>query len=81
MTDRVARRPSGARARGVYGADDLAVYTLGPELRGGLAAPEPLAGRVRFYDEDALAALARDAGLSGVAVTDDDGGKLLTAHA
>lgn len=57
----------------------LALYTTAPSLRGTPAAPEPLAAHAHFYEDDELAALARRAGLSEVAVTDDDGGQLLTA--
>jgi SAM-dependent methyltransferase len=59
----------------------LALYTTSPALRGTPAAPEPLASRGHFYDDEALAQLARRAGFSGVAVADDDGGQLLTATA
>jgi SAM-dependent methyltransferase len=58
----------------------LALYTTSPALRGTPAAPEPLAGRGRFYEDEELAALAREAGLVAVAVVDDDGGQLLTAR-
>jgi SAM-dependent methyltransferase len=59
----------------------VAVYTTAPELRGTPAAPEPLAARSRFYDDAELAALARRAGLSDVAVANDGGGQLLTGRA
>lgn len=59
----------------------LAVYTTGPELRGTPAAPEPIAGRGHFYDDDTLAALARQAGFADVGVSNDGGGQLLTARA
>ena len=59
----------------------IAIYTTGPELRGTPAAPEPLAGRSHFHDDEALAGIARRAGLGGVAVVNDDGGQLLTARA
>jgi SAM-dependent methyltransferase len=39
-----------------------------PELRGTLAAPEPMASRLRFYDSDDLEQLARSAGFSDVRV-------------
>ena len=39
-----------------------AIYTTAPELRGTPAAPEPLAGRGQFHDDDALAGIARGAG-------------------
>jgi SAM-dependent methyltransferase len=59
----------------------LAVYTAAPELRGTPAAPEPIASRGFFHTDDELAGLARRAGLSAVAVSNDDGGQLLTARA
>jgi len=59
----------------------LAVYTTSPALRGTPAAPEPLAARGRFYEDDELTALARRAGLADVAVAGHDGGQLLTARA
>ena len=59
----------------------LAVYTTAPALRGTPAAPEPLASRGHFYEDEELAGLAREAGLAAVAVVDDDGGQLLTARA
>jgi SAM-dependent methyltransferase len=59
----------------------LACYTTAPELRGTPAAPEPLASRCHFYEDDELLALAREAGLDEVAVANDGGGQLLTARA
>jgi SAM-dependent methyltransferase len=59
----------------------LAVYTTSPALRGTPAAPEPLASRGHFYEDEELADLARQAGLATVAVVNDDGGQLLTASA
>jgi SAM-dependent methyltransferase len=59
----------------------LAVYTTGPELRGTPAAPEPVASLGHFYTEEALAELARRAGLRDVTVRSDRGGQLLTARA
>jgi ubiquinone/menaquinone biosynthesis C-methylase UbiE len=47
----------------------LAVYTTSPALRGTPAAPEPLASRGHFYEDDELAALAREAGFQAVTVT------------
>jgi SAM-dependent methyltransferase len=58
----------------------LAIYTTAPELRGTPAAPEPIASRGHFYADDELAALGRAAGFAGVAVTNEDGGQLLTAR-
>jgi SAM-dependent methyltransferase len=57
----------------------LAVYTTSPALRGTPAAPEPLASRGHFYEDDELAGLAREAALGNVAVARDNGGQLLTA--
>ena len=59
----------------------LALYTTSPALRGTPAAPEPLASRGHFYEDRELVELARQAGLSEVAVVNDDGGQLLTARA
>lgn len=39
-----------------------------PELRGTPGAPEPMASRLRFYDDDALAALGHQAGFATVRV-------------
>ena len=58
----------------------LAVYTTAPELRGTPAAPEPLASRGHFYQDDELAALAREAGLGKVRVDRDEGGQLLVGR-
>jgi SAM-dependent methyltransferase len=57
----------------------LALYTTGPELRGTPAAPDPLANFGHFYTDEELAELARDGGLSSVAVRNERGGQLLTA--
>jgi len=67
--------------RVLTGGGRIAIYTTAPELRGTPAAPEPLASRSRFYDDDELADVARRAGLTDVAVADDGGGQLLTARA
>ena len=58
----------------------LAVYTTAPELRGTPAAPEPLAGRGFFHSDGALDRFAGDAGFDAVAVTNRDGGQLLSAR-
>jgi SAM-dependent methyltransferase len=50
----------------------LAIFTIAPELRGTMAAPEPMASRGRFYEDDELAALARSAGFVDVEVTRPD---------
>jgi len=59
----------------------IAVYTTSPRLRGTPAAPEPLASRGYFCDNDELATLASEAGFRDVVVADDNGGRLLTANA
>ncbi len=46
----------------------LVVFTGSPEIRGTPAAPEPIAGRVRFYEDEELERLARAARLSDVRV-------------
>ena len=68
---REARRVLGDRGR-------LAVYTTSEELRGTPAAPEPIASRGHFYSDDALAALAREAGFTQVMVRSGGGGQLLS---
>jgi ubiquinone/menaquinone biosynthesis C-methylase UbiE len=50
----------------------LAVYTTGPQLRGTPAAPEPMASRGRFYTDEELVRLARDAGFPIASVTHPD---------
>jgi len=60
-------------------AGRLAIYTTSPALRGTPAAPEPLASRGHFYEDEELADLARHAGLAAVEVVNDHGGQLLTA--
>jgi SAM-dependent methyltransferase len=57
----------------------IAIYTTSSKLRGTPAAPEPLASRSHFYDDDELVALADAAGFINIAVSDCDGGQLLTA--
>ena len=59
----------------------IAIYTTSPSLRGSQAAPEPLASRSRFYENEQLAALANTVGFADVVVRDDNGGQLLTANA
>ncbi len=46
----------------------IAVYTTAPELKGTPAAPYPLATRGHFYEDDELAAHAREAGFGSVEV-------------
>lgn len=57
----------------------VAIWTVSLKLRGTDAAPEPLARRSCFYQDEELAALARRAGLGGVVVTHEDRGRLLAA--
>lgn len=59
----------------------LAVYTIGPELRGTPASPEPIASQGHFYEDEELAGLARSAGLHDITVRNDRGGQLLSARA
>jgi len=59
----------------------IAVYTTAPELKGTPAAPYPLATRGHFYEDDELAAHAREAGFRDVEVRrPDDGAQLLVAR-
>ena len=59
----------------------IAIYTTSPALRGTPAAPEPLAARGHFYEDDELVTLAREAGFAAAEVVNDGGGQLLTAGA
>lgn len=59
----------------------LAVYTSGPELRGTPAAPEPIASRGHFYEDEELASLAQGSGLRSVKVQRDGGAQLVSARA
>lgn len=58
----------------------IAICTTSPKLRGTPAAPEPLGTRSHFYDNAKLVALADTAGFDNIAVSDRDGGQLLTAN-
>jgi SAM-dependent methyltransferase len=59
----------------------MAVYTTAPELKGTPAAPYPLATRGHFYEDDELAALGGEAGLSAVEVRrPGEGAQLLVAR-
>lgn len=58
----------------------MAVFMAGPEMRGTPACPEPLAEQGHFYEDEELAALARQAGLADAEVTHDDGQQLLAAR-
>jgi SAM-dependent methyltransferase len=59
----------------------IAICTTSPEAKGSPAAPYPLATRGNFYTDDELAAVAREAGFTTVAVTrpDDSGWAQLLA--
>jgi ubiquinone/menaquinone biosynthesis C-methylase UbiE len=59
----------------------IAICTTSPEAKGSPAAPYPLATRGHFYTDDELAAVAREAGFTTVAVTrpDDSGWAQLLA--
>jgi SAM-dependent methyltransferase len=46
----------------------LVVLGSDPEMRGTPAAPEPMASRLRFYDEDELERLGREAGFEDISV-------------
>jgi SAM-dependent methyltransferase len=59
----------------------LAIYTTAPELRGTGAAPEPVASKGHFYEDEELVALAIEAGFGDVTVLSEGGGQLLTARA
>ena len=64
------------------GRGRIAVYTTAPELKGTPAAPYPLATRGHFYEDDELAALAREGGFGSVEVRrpDPGGAQLLVAR-
>ena len=79
LADPVAALGECRRVLGAGGT--VAVYTTAPELRGTPAAPEPLASRSYFHTDEQLAELARDAGLTGVTVSNDSGGQLLVGVA
>lgn len=50
----------------------LVVLGSDPELKGTPAAPEPMASRLRFYDDDELAKIGREAGFDDVRVVRRD---------
>jgi SAM-dependent methyltransferase len=50
----------------------LVLFTDSPAVRGSLAAPEPFARRLSFYEEEELERLAREAGLADVRVERPD---------
>jgi SAM-dependent methyltransferase len=60
----------------------LAAFTIPPSMRGHPhAAPEPIASRMFFYEDDELERLAREAGFEHVTVSSDpNGGQLLVAE-
>jgi ubiquinone/menaquinone biosynthesis C-methylase UbiE len=58
----------------------MAIYTTAPEMKGTPAAPYPLATRGHFYEDDELAGVAREAGLSVEVRRPDEGAQLLVAR-
>lgn len=58
--------------RVLRGGGRLALAGSDPELRGTPAAPEPMASRLRFYDDEGLNRLARDAGFNDIRVEHAD---------
>jgi SAM-dependent methyltransferase len=46
----------------------LVIFTLSPEMRGTMAAPEPMASRLRFYEDVELVRLAKTVGFEDVRV-------------
>jgi SAM-dependent methyltransferase len=46
----------------------LVFFTVSPEMRGTIAAPEPMASRIHFYKDEELMHLAREAGFVDVRV-------------
>jgi len=64
------------------GVGRIAVFTTAPEAKGSPAAPYPLATRGRFYDDETLVALAREAGLRDARLAfREPWAQLLTARA
>jgi SAM-dependent methyltransferase len=62
-------------------AGPIAIFTTAPEAKGSPAAPYPLATRGNFYDDEALVALAREAGFRGAHLAfREPWAQLLTAH-
>jgi SAM-dependent methyltransferase len=57
----------------------LAIATTPPEMRGTPAAPEPMATIGRFYTDEELASLAREAGFADVSVKRESRGSQLLA--
>jgi SAM-dependent methyltransferase len=58
--------------RTLTGGGRVVILGSDPELKGTPGAPEPMASRLRFYDDDELAALGRDAGFDDVRVVRRD---------
>lgn len=50
----------------------LVVLGSDPKMRGTPAAPEPMASRLRFYEDEELGSLARKAGFTSVSVVHRD---------
>jgi SAM-dependent methyltransferase/uncharacterized protein YndB with AHSA1/START domain len=67
--------PAGVLAecrRALRSGGRLAVFTVAEEARGTPAVPEPMASRARFYTDEELVRLARDAGFPEVSVSRPD---------
>jgi SAM-dependent methyltransferase len=63
------------------GKGRIAIYTTAPEAKGTMAAPYPLATRGRFYTDDELVALAREAGFGRASIAyREDWAQLLAAQ-
>jgi SAM-dependent methyltransferase len=63
------------------GKGRIAIYTTAPEAKGTMAAPYPLATRGRFYTDDELVALAREAGFGRANIAyREDWAQLLAAQ-
>jgi hypothetical protein len=59
----------------------IAVYTTAAETRGTPAAPEPVASAGHWYEDEELAAFAREAGFDDVQVVHERGAQLLSGRA
>lgn len=70
LMDRMARRPTGERARAVYGAEDV----HDPRGAGAVCQPFVLSLHVELVE------LGRRAGFVDVVVDNDNGGQLMTGH-
>ncbi len=53
----------------------IAVFTLGLKMKGTMAAPEPMASRLHFYQDDDLEEMARKVGFANIRVEHPDLGR------